>query len=213
MFGKCFALEGLECSGKTTLFNQLKKRYAKTNTIFFPEVAEKFFNKYNTNINGNIEVEIGFMTYNSIIIEKTNNLIIEGYNVIMDRSWLCQLVYSQARAQVNRKYIFDPKYIEIQEEIFNFLYHNIFNNMVVVFIDLPIESILKRRDESNHRHPNQQLFDKKWLENVLKLYQARLSKAQTNGMIVEKINSDVSIEKIVIKFHNIFQKYATITHL
>ncbi len=208
MLGKCFALEGLECSGKTTLFNHLQKKYANTNIAFIPEAAAHFFDKYETNLNGNSAVEVGFMTYNSIAFDKAYTSINEGYNVIFDRSWLCQLVYSQARALLNSDYNFNTKYIEYQEEFFKDYYPEVFENTIVVYLDLPIDAILKRKFKSTNRHPNQQKFDMEWLNNVYMIYENRLNKAQKAGLKVEIINSDKPIVEVGRDFDRVFRKHA-----
>jgi thymidylate kinase len=208
MLGKCFALEGLECSGKTTLFKHLQKKYTNTNIAFIPEAAAHFFDKYETNLNGNSAVEVGFMTFNAIAFDKAYTCINEGYNVIFDRSWLCQLVYSQARALLNVGYNFNTKYIEYQEEFFKDYYPEVFENTVLVYLDLPIATIIKRKFENTSRHPNQQKFDNEWLRNVYTVYKVRLINAQKNGIEVEIINSDMPIEEVVRDFDRIFRKYA-----
>lgn len=208
MLGKCFALEGLECSGKTTLFKHLQKKYTNTNIAFIPEAAAHFFDKYETNLNGNSAVEVGFMTFNAIAFDKAYTCINEGYNVIFDRSWLCQLVYSQARALLNVDYNFNTKYIEYQEEFFKDYYPEVFENTIVVYLDLPIDSILKRKSKSTTRHPNQQKFDKEWLKKVDVIYKNRLNKAQKAGLKVEIINSDKSIGEVVRDFDRVLRKYA-----
>lgn len=208
MLGKCFALEGLECSGKTTLFTHLQKKYANTNIAFIPEAAAHFFDKYETNLNGNSAVEVGFMTYNAIAFDKAYACINEGYNVIFDRSWLCQLVYSQARALLNDDYNFNTKYIEFQEEFFKDYYPEVFENTIVVYLDLPTDAILKRKSKSISRHLNQQKFDEEWLKKVYEIYKDRLSNAQKDGIEIEIINSDKPIEGVAMDFDQLFRKYA-----
>lgn len=208
MLGKCFALEGLECSGKTTLFKHLQKKYTNTNIAFIPEAAAHFFDKYETNLNGNSAVEVGFMTFNAIAFDKAYTCINEGYNVIFDRSWLCQLVYSQARALLNVDYNFNTKYIEYQEEFFKDYYPEVFENTIVVYLDLPIDTILKRKSKSISRHPNQQKFDEEWLKKVNVIYKNRLNKAQKAGLKVEIINSDKPIGEIGRDFDRVLRKYA-----
>lgn len=212
MLGKCFALEGLECSGKTTLFNHLKTKYDNTNIAFIPEAAAQFFDKYETNINGNVAVEVGFMTFNAIAFDKACSCINKGYNVILDRSWLCQLVYSQARALFNPDYDFNINYIKYQEEIFKDYFPEIFENAIVVYLDLPIDSILERQSASTCRHPNQQNFDEKWLRKVYDLYKVRLKNAEKNGIIIEIIDSNRGIEKVAQDFDSIFKKYGSIKY-
>ena len=208
MLGKCFALEGLECSGKTTLFKHLQKKYTNTNVAFIPEAAAHFFDKYETNLNGKSAVEVGFMTYNAIAFDKAYACINEGYNVIFDRSWLCQLVYSQARALLNVDYNFNTKYIEYQEEFFKDYYPEVFENTIVVYLDLPIDIILNRKSKSTSRHPNQQKFDTEWLKKVYVIYKNRLNKAQKAGLKVEIINSDKPIGEVVRDFDRVLRKYA-----
>ncbi|MCJ7650945.1 MAG: deoxynucleoside kinase [Candidatus Lokiarchaeota archaeon] len=210
MLGKCFALEGLECSGKTTLFNYLKEKYEKTNVAFIPEAAMHFFNKYETNVNGNIELEVGFMTFNAIAFSKAYNCINKGYNVIFDRSWLCQLVYSQARENINIDYNFNVEYIIYQENLLKYYFPAIFNNTIVVYLDLPIETIIKRKLNSINRHPNQQNFNKEWLEKVHTIYENRLSKVHKDGIKIEMMNSNKPMEEVFLDFDKIFRKYALI---
>ncbi len=209
MIGKCFALEGLECSGKTTLFKHLQKKYRNTNTAFIPEAAAHFFDKYETNVNGNSAVEIGFMTFNAIAFDKAYTCIKEGYNVIFDRSWLCQLVYSRARVLLNEDYNFNTKYVEYQEEFFKDYYPEVFENTIVVYLDLPIDIILNRKSKSTSRHPNQQIFDEAWLKKVYEIYKARLSNAQKDGIEIEIINSDKPVEEVYMDFDRLFRKYAS----
>lgn len=209
MLSKCFALEGLECSGKTTLFKHLQEKYKNTNIAFIPEAAAHFFDKYETNLNGNSAVEVGFMTFNAIAFDKAYTCMNEGYNVIFDRSWLCQLVYSKARALLNTDYNFNTKYIEYQEEFFKYYFPEIFENMIVVYLDLPIETILERKSKSISRHPNQQKFNEEWLTKVYEIYNLRLSNAQKNAMEIEIINSDKPVEEVVMDFERIFRKYAS----
>ncbi len=208
ILGKCFALEGLECSGKTTLFKNLQKKYTNTNVAFIPEAAAHFFNKYENNLNGNSAVEVGFMTFNAIAFDKAYTCINEGYNVIFDRSWLCQLVYSQARTLLNADYNFNTKYIEYQEEFFKDYYPEVFENTIVVYLDLPMDIILNRKSKSISRHPNQQKFDEEWLKKVYTIYKSRLSKAQKDGVKVEIINSYKPIEEVVGDFDRVFRKHA-----
>lgn len=208
MLGKCFALEGLECSGKTTLFKHLQKKYENTNIAFIPEAAAHFFDKYETNLNGNSAVEVGFMTFNAIAFDKAYTCINEGYNVIFDRSWLCQLVYSQARALLNADYSFNTKYIEYQEEFFKDYFPEVFENTIVVYLDLPIDSILKRKSKSTTRHPNQQEFNERWLKKVFQTYEDRLNKVQKDRIKVEIKNSDKPIEEVVRDFDQVFRRYA-----
>lgn len=209
MLGKCFALEGLECSGKTTLFKHLQKKYTNTNMAFIPEAAAHFFDKYETNLNGNFAVEVGFMTFNAIALDKAYTCMNEGYNVIFDRSWLCQLVYSQARALLNADYNFNTKYIEYQGEFFKDYYPEVFENTIVVYLDLPIDAILRRKSNSTSRHPNQQKFDEEWLKKVYEIYKARLNNAQQDGIEIEIINSDRTIEEVAMDFDRLFRKYAS----
>jgi thymidylate kinase len=209
MLGKCFALEGLECSGKTTLFKHLQKKYTNTNIAFIPEAAAHFFDKYETNLNGNSAVEVGFMTFNAIAFDKAYTCMNEGYNVIFDRSWLCQLVYSQARALLNADYNFNTKYIEYQEEFFKDYYPEVFENTIVVYLDLPIDAILKRKSKSISRHPSQQKFDEEWLKKVYEIYKARLNNAQKDGIEIEIINSNKPVEEVAMDFDWLSRKYAS----
>lgn len=204
MTGKFFVLEGLECSGKTTLFNVLKERLQGTNTVFISEAAERFA-KLSPEIYKDKEaMEIAYLIDNAITIHRVNELIKKGFNVIMDRSWLCQLVYAQTRKALNPDYNFDPKYIEKQEKILKFLYPEVFANTVAIFLDLSIETIMDRASKNPSHHRTEE-FNPEWLKIAKSLYQKRLKSAKKEGISIEHIKSDKPIKDIVEQLEDVFK--------
>lgn len=210
MTGKFFALEGLECSGKTTLFNALKNKLKDTDTEFIEEAARRFSELSPEIYKDKEAMEIAYLTDNSITVHKVNQLIGKNINVIMDRSWICQLVYAQTRKLLSSNYNFNPKYVEKQGEILKSLYPSVFENTVVVYLDLPIQTILKRGAKSNGHHHREEEFNLKWLKTAKSLYEKRLEIAKREGIKVEFIKSDKSAESVLEQFYEIFKKYVLI---
>ncbi len=206
MTGKFFALEGLECSGKTTLFNILKDKLKGTNTKFVEEAAWRF-SKLSSAIYKDKEImEIAYVIDNAITVDRINRLIKKDFNVIMDRSWLCQIVYARTRKRLDPRYGFNIKYLEKQEEILKSLYPTVFENTIAVYFDLPIKTILERGAKNPNHHRSEE-FNLKWLKIAKSLYKKRLEKAKKEGIKVEVINGSEPIKQVLQQFKRIFNKY------
>lgn len=205
MTGKFFALEGPECSGKTTLFNILKEKLQKNKVKFIPEAAERF-SKFSPELYKDKEsMEIAYMIDNAIIIHKVNDLIAKNYNVIMDRSWVCQIVYAQTRRILNPNYNFDIKYIHKFERILRTLYPKVFENTIVVYIDAPIEVILQRGLQNPNHHRSEE-FSLKWLKIAKDLYEKRLNEI-SKDIKIERIDGAVTIDVLLSEFLRIYWRY------
>lgn len=209
MTGKFFALEGLECSGKTTLFNALKNELKDKNVVFIEEAAWRF-SKLSPEIYKDKEsMEIAYMLDNAITIHGVDRLIKKNMNAIMDRSWICQLVYAKTRKQLNSRYNFNISYIEKHEKILGFLYPEALKDTVVIYLDLSIASILRRGEESNKNHHRKEEFNEEWLKTARAYYKKNLEKLIKIGIKVEYINAEKSIKQIRFDFENIYSKYTT----
>lgn len=206
MTGKFFALEGLECSGKTTLFENLKEKMGEKKTEFIEEAAG-YFSKLSPELYDDKEaMEIAYMTNNRVIIDNVSQIIKKDVNAIMDRTWICQIVYSRARKILNPNYNFNTSLIEKQEKLLRQKYPEVYENTIAVFLITDIEILLKRGSEMPNHHRNKE-FGEEWLEKTQNLYEERLKEIKTCGGKVEYIKADLSETEVTNQFIEIFQKY------
>lgn len=106
------ALVGTVCTGKTTVFNQLKKTFVLTSpTIFVREAAGEYFASNKPHNMFAHEVNIGIQ---DLIIKKERQAELQGSVIICDRSVLCPAVYSSAFGH-------DEGYRELLKRIENYI--------------------------------------------------------------------------------------------
>lgn len=206
MTGKFFILEGIECSGKTTLFKNLQDTLKNEKVYFISETAERFSKLFPDIYNNKEEMEIAYLIDNTITINKVSSLIEKDVNVIMDRSWVSQPVYIRIRKELNSNYDFDIKMFYTHEKILRRIFPEVYNNTVVIYLDVDIHTVVQRlkNDKAHHRADE---FSIQWAKKAKDYYATRLKEISDMGVQVEYIDANKSVTKMLNLFLDIYRRY------
>lgn len=199
--GIIFAIEGIESSGKTSLFRGLQERLRNNAPAFFPEIAEMISSRYALGISANQDSEMVFLCHRSIQFNEINNCISEGRNVVLDRCWISQIVYSKTRSIMNRNYSFNPCLFEIMEKVLSRMYPLVLTNTVIIYLDIPPETALERIRNSDQNQKWKPHSEIEWLSSSYGLYREYLSQVSPQAYRgIEFINGDANRDEILSKF-------------
>lgn len=164
------ALTGTHSTGKTTLFNILKKdKYLKENFVFEEEVVREVNHKYNLPIN-----EQGNELTQLIVSLEMFLINLKKENIISDRSMLDVLCYSK---YLKDKNLINQECLDKVELIFNNSIYDLFI-YIPPLIDLEKDGVRSGNIEFREEvEKNFKYYIKKYnLENILYLNEKDLNK-------------------------------------
>lgn len=203
---KIVAIEGIECSGKTTLFKRVKQEIRKTKIILLDELPTKIGNYFPLGTKANIDTEVALMTLTGAMMQQISQELKNGNRVVMDRCWISQIVYSNVRKRMVENYYFDPRLYEVQESVILKYYSGIMKSVGVVFLNInPSESMnrwrSRRRDNIGGHVPSE-----KWVKIVHDEYQKYVQKSIKSYSYFKIIDAAKNPEEIFEEFKEFCRK-------
>jgi len=199
MTGKVYVLEGPECSGKTTLLENIKK--SELNLVTKYEVARYLSEEFPELYEEKETTEHMYITANILSTKEVVDYIKRGYDVVMDRSWPCQPVYAKARKKLYDDYKFDVEKIYQFEDVVYRMFPEFFENMKIIYLDISNEEVMKRLNNGNNKHRAD--VNKKWLDITKDLYMDRLKEMEEMGATVEHIDANKEEDLIFEQFKKV----------
>lgn len=146
------AISGAQCSGKTTLLNELKNDEAFKDYHFFDSFSNKIVKNNEHSENTTINTQLQMLYYSLSNLENTYE------NEIHDRCILDVFIYSQASNIYN---IFSDKEI-IKLDLFKLALEKMLNYFDIIFIlnakNIPFENSNTRSINLKHRELVNELF-------------------------------------------------------
>ncbi|KAM0680025.1 hypothetical protein GINT2_001712 [Glugoides intestinalis] len=180
---KLIALEGLDCSGKTTVSKILKERMQPSTLLRFPDrsseigvIIDKFLKK---------EIEVSshsaHLLYSANRYEKVEEIkeLLKHSHVICDRYWLSGAVYSTAKGLDYEWCKSSDRFLPEVDNLF--------------FIDIPAKETAKRKGFGEEAHDKLELQEKVYAEYKKHLF-------NEGGVAIDGMKSPNEIADEILSF-------------
>jgi len=156
--------------------------------------------------------EVAFLGCQATLVDSFDTLASKGANIIVERSWVSQIVYSAVRKSRKPSYAFDPQIFCTQEKVLRLLYPGVFRNTILVFFDVLPDESLRRAEHLIRGEPWRAKSDRDWVVLSHELYINYLKSINKDSYAgIERVDAMQHPNKVVTDLKAIIAKYAGVS--
>jgi thymidylate kinase len=197
------AIEGAECSGKTTILDRARSLESMRDVTCIHELASFVGRSFPLGTGASEDTELALLTINGVLVERLTTILVNGRRALSDRCWISQSVYSQVRRRIREEPCFDPVLFERQERVLESLYPEVFDSLGVVYIKIPPDvSLLRLGSRAGKRDVGHQP-DLRWTTIASEEYDSCMRRlTAANRIPIEVIEGVGSRDEVFERFRN-----------